>query len=158
MDSITDVGLVQEHEYPNLPSEPGEWAGHQGSYFGPWPIFHPQWPHPSDGEACVYYLYDHSGLCRYVGRTTRLRVRLGQHAKDGKVFAFWVAQTFTEESDLNMIEAVAINMNWISRDSGHWNKARPRHYRSWYSTCVEQYQWAKARLDIALSSRNEVPF
>lgn len=130
--SIDDV----EPQYiePNLPGEPGRWARPSGSWFGPWPIFHPEWPVPEDGLACVYYLYDHSGICRYVGQTIRLRRRLGEHAKSGKVFAFWVAQWVAAEGALDEAEAVAINMNRLTTEGSDWNQRIPPWSRCWADT------------------------
>lgn len=124
------MSVTEEFISPNLPDPPGEWATYGGAWFGPWPLYNPAWPMPKLGEACVYYLYDHNGVCQYVGRTKRLSIRLGEHTKDGKVFAFWVAQVFAFDADMVTAEAVAINMA-LTRGQAQWNRAIPEWLRTW---------------------------
>jgi len=68
----------------NEPDSDGRWRG-------PWPLYSGL-SLPAARQAVVYYLYDGSGACCYIGSSGNLRDRLKWHKDDGKIFESWMAE------------------------------------------------------------------
>ncbi len=62
-----------------------------GKWRGPWPL---DWGTsvPLPGQSVVYYLYDGSFTCCYIGSSGNLRARMKKHRSDGKIFSSWMAE------------------------------------------------------------------
>lgn len=64
--------------------------GPEGSWVGEWPM-RDSATRPIPGIPVVYVLYDAMNEPIYVGSTAKFRVRMTQHAADGKKFTYWQA-------------------------------------------------------------------
>jgi hypothetical protein len=62
-----------------------------GRWYGSWPIEYGA-SIPEPGWSVVYYLYDGSLECCYIGSSGDLRNRLKWHRSDGKIFDSWMAE------------------------------------------------------------------
>ena len=71
---------------------------------------------PIRGVSVVYLLFDRFNVPCYVGSTIRLRQRLKEHARDGKVFIRWQAHACSDRADAYRIES-----EWLARYQPYLN-------------------------------------